>query len=120
MLSLCDKFSSLASKLCEEIEVMAGRRRAPSTLENFDPARVNFLFAWVGSAIFGLENISQKIPNFSIFNFFPFESKKMSLNRVKKYPDQRWVNFYLLWVKSMLESSQGPSLVLGLITPLSK
>jgi len=52
---------------------------------------------------FGYGKFPLKISN---FQFFPYRVKKISLGRLKKYPDQRQVASYLLRVKSMLGSGQ--------------
>jgi len=69
----------------------------------FTPGQDSHL--WFG---FGFGNFHLKIP---IFQFFAIQVKKTSSCRVKKYPGQTRVSLFLLWVKSMLGSGQGPSLV---------
>jgi len=80
-----------------------------SGLKIFDSCQVGsgqFFNIWVG---LGLENFHPKPP---IFQFFPFESKKISLVWVKKYPGQGQVG--LLFTAGQkyarVRSGQGPFL----------
>jgi len=81
--------------------------------KKFDPGRVGSNFwcsGWVALAIFGLslglENFPQKS---QIFQFFAIRVKKNLGGLGQKVP---WLASYLLRVKSMLVSCQGPSLLL--------
>jgi len=58
---------------------------------------------------FGFGKFPLKIPNFLIF--FTSDQKKISLGQFKKYTGQRQVGLFLLRVKSVLRSGQGPSLL---------